>query len=46
VLLTPDRSLHWSGGRLMAAPGLGAEQQPHALSPEQWRATLEELPWL
>jgi len=46
VLLTPERSLHWNGGRLMAAPGLGAEQQPHALSPEQWRATLEELPWL
>ena len=46
VLLTPDRSLRWDGSQLMAAAGLAAAQQPHALSPDQWRSTLEELPWL
>jgi DNA polymerase len=46
ILLTPDRGLHWDGSRLMAAPGLAPAQQPHALSPDQWRSMLEHLPWL
>ncbi|MDB5861330.1 MAG: uracil-DNA glycosylase protein-like protein [Ramlibacter sp.] len=45
VLLTPDRSLHWDGAQLMAAPGLAPEQQPRALSRDQWMALLENLPW-
>ena len=46
VLLTPDRSLHWDGSRLMAAPGLAPGQQPQALPREQWLAMLGNLSWM
>ena len=47
LLLSPDRSLWWDGGRLMSAPGLQPEQQPQSSADEgAWTKVLEALPWL
>jgi DNA polymerase len=47
IVLTPDRSLHWDGQRLLSAPAVAPGQQPLAVrTDEEWARVLENLPWL
>lgn len=45
ILLTPDRSLRWEGGRLRSAPALAPAQQPGARTDQDWLRILEAMPW-
>jgi probable DNA metabolism protein len=46
VLLTPDRSLHWDGRKLLSAPAVAPMPHGQPTSPEGWVRVLEALPWL
>lgn len=46
LLLTPDRSLHWDGRRLLSAPAVAPLQNGETLQTDaEWSAVLEKLPW-
>lgn len=46
ILLTPDRSLHWNGEKLLGAPAVAPAQQPGAQrSDADWSRVLEAMPW-
>jgi probable DNA metabolism protein len=46
VLLTPDRSMHWDGRKLLSAPAVApmANGQPPSL--EGWGQVLDAMPWV
>jgi probable DNA metabolism protein len=47
ILLTPDRSMHWDGQRLLCAPGVAPLQQKDDASDDAaWARVLEALPWV
>ena len=47
ILLTPDRSMRWDGGKLLSAPAVAPGQQPFAERSDAERAqVLEALPWI
>jgi DNA polymerase len=46
ILLTPDRSMRWDGGRLLSAPAVAPMHPPLAeTSDADWARVLEALPW-
>jgi len=46
ILLTPDRSLHWDGTRLLSAPALAPGAHGQAMTDAERVRALEGLPWL
>jgi len=46
ILLTPDRSMHWDGTRLLSAPALAPMAHGLAMTDEERVRALEGLPWL
>jgi probable DNA metabolism protein len=46
VVLTPDRSLHWDGAKLLSAPAVAPGPNGQVTTPEEWTRVLEALPWL
>jgi DNA polymerase len=47
ILLTPDRSMRWDGGKLLSAPAVAPTQQPHsARSDAEWARVLDAMPWV
>lgn len=45
ILLTPDRSMHWDGSKLLSAPAIPPLPQGR-VSDEEWSRILEALPWM
>lgn len=46
VVLTPDRSIHWNGRKLLSAPAVAPMPHGRPTNPDGWGRVLEALPWV